>query len=197
MESLNKKVKLEKNINDYKEHNYELCKKIEDIQDELNDLDEKTDSDIFKEKLKELERLIIEINNLHNFAHENQIVLYPSSHDISIKDINSNLIKQVNKIVNKKEEKKENKKNEENDDKVGDNPLSILLTFLSRNQLIDLKDYIMISQYEGYVDEYYFEKGMPNDKYHFKNLQKMNYLQSIIDCYKSFFENIAMEIRKR
>ena len=194
MESLNKEVKLEKDINDYKERNYELCKKIEDIQDELNDLNEKTDSDVFEKKLKELEKRIIEINNLHNFAHENQIALYPSSHDISIKNINSNLIEQINKIVNKKEEKQKNK---ENDDKAGDNSLSVLLTFLSRNQLIDLKDYIMISQYEGYVDEYYFEKGMPNDKYHFKNLQKMNYLQSIIDCYKSFFENIAMEIRKR
>lgn len=175
-----------------KEYNYELCKKIENIQNELNDLNEEQDNDIFNEKLEELEKLIVEINKLHNFAKENQINLYPSLHDITIKEINSNLMKFVNEIVDKKENVKTDEINEKKD-----NSLSFLLTFLSRMQLIDLKDYIMVSQYEGYVDEYYFEKGMPNDKYHFKNIQKMNYLKTVINFYEKFFEDIAMEIRKR
>ena len=175
-----------------KEYNYELCKKIENIQNELNGLDEKKDNDGFNKKLEELEKLIDEINKLHNFAKENQINLYPSSHDITIKEINSNLMKLVNRIVEKKETVKIDETNEKENDL-----LSSLLTFLSRMQLIDLKDYIMVSQYEGYVDEYYYEKGMPNDKYHFKNTQKMNYLQTIIDYYEKFFETVALEIRKR
>lgn len=175
-----------------KEYNYELCKKIENVQNELNDLDEEQDNDIFNEKLEELEKLIAKINKLHNFAKENQINLYPSSHDITIKEINSNLMKLVNKIVDKKENTKIDETNRKED-----NSLSFLLAFLSRTQLIDLKDYIMVSQYEGYVDEYYFEKGMPNDKYHFKNTQKMNYLQTIIGYYEKFFETVALEIRKR
>lgn len=189
---------LENSIQENKEYNYELCKKIENIQNELNDLDEEKDNDIFNEKLEKLENLIVEINKLHNFANENQITLYPSSHDITTNEINSNLTKFVNKIVDKKEKEKSDETNESNrSNEKKDNSLSYLLTPLSRMQLIDLKDYIMVSQYEGYVDEYYFEKGMPNDKYHFKNNQKMNYLQTIIDFYEKFFETIAMEIRKR
>ena len=53
---------LENSIQENKEYNYELCKKIENIQNELNDLDEEKDNDIFNEKLEKLENLIVETN---------------------------------------------------------------------------------------------------------------------------------------